>query len=419
MSEIDSDDLADDPQRTLIPPSNKELASIIGAEANYDRWSNFVFPHTKSRDLYERRKHEWEVKLPDGERSNARIEVIPAKDERCYTSKSYDVFLALVILWKEQGMGDEKMEIHLSDIAKKLDLKPSGYALNQILEELNCLYFTTISWFFSFNTPGYEKETLKNQRVLDTFEYSRIKERTKGSNKQTLCVVRLSEHIRENLKNRVTIPVNFAARKSIKSDIAKTMYSRIDNILSKSKAYERKGLNIVNEYNLTKHRYKYKSQRKQLLTVLQRNLDGVETSREGVFLSVEIEETADKKDWKCIFTTKGKNNRTSSKKNGRKIVNKNEELRNYLIDSINDTIGGKEENYGLYNTFALYYSETMIFRAIGEFKELVALSPNIKNKKSYFTSIMHTIAHKLGHDWIKECDKNCHYRVENQLFPDG
>ncbi len=414
---IDSDDSAD-PQRNLIPPSSKELAAIIGAEANYDRWSNFVFPHAKSRDLYERRKHEWKVSMPDGGVSDARIEVIPAKDERCYTSRSYDVFLALIVLWKEQGMHDDKMRLHLSEIARQLDLKASGYNLKMILNELSCLYFTTISWVFSFNTPDIKQETLENQRVLDTFQYVKRQDRRKGGRDYSKCEVRFSEHIRENLRNNVTIPVNFSARKSISSDVAKTIYSRVDNILVTHKVYKRKALNIVHEYNLTPGRYEYKSQRKKLLELIQRNLDGVETSREGLYLSVTIEETADGKDWNCIFSTRGTQKRKTLKsKIDLPIINKDKEMREGLVAAIIEVVGGKKENQALYNVYALYYSDTLIFRALGEYKELLIANPKIKNKLGYFTALMHTIAHKMNKEWIKNCGKNCQYRPENQLFP--
>ena len=95
------------------------MAEIISTEANYDRWSNFIFPHSKSANIYGRRTKQWEVKLPDGRVAESMIEVIPAQDAKSYTTKTYDVFLALIALWKERSMPDEPIELFLSDIAKK------------------------------------------------------------------------------------------------------------------------------------------------------------------------------------------------------------------------------------------------------------------------------------------------------------
>lgn len=58
-------------------------------------------------------------------------------------------------------MPDEPMELFLSDISRKLDLKASGKALNNILEELRCLEETKISWVFSFQTKNSREETYK------------------------------------------------------------------------------------------------------------------------------------------------------------------------------------------------------------------------------------------------------------------
>jgi len=65
------------------------------------------------------------------------IEIVPAQDTKSYTTKTYDVFLALIALWKERNMPDDSMDLFLSDIAKKLDLKPSGilFSYDSFVEE--------------------------------------------------------------------------------------------------------------------------------------------------------------------------------------------------------------------------------------------------------------------------------------------
>ena len=140
-----------------------------------------MFPHSKSAEIYGRRTKQCEAKLPDGRIAESMIEIVPAQDTKSYTTKTYDVFLALIALWKERSMPDDSMDLFLSDIAKKLDLKPSGKALNSILEELRCLEETKISWVFSFQTKNNTEETYKGQRVLSVFNYVKIKERSQDS----------------------------------------------------------------------------------------------------------------------------------------------------------------------------------------------------------------------------------------------
>ena len=404
-----------DPQKSIIPVADSEVSEIISTEANYDRWSPFLFPHSKSPEIYGRRTKQWQATLPDGRVAESMIEIIPAQDTKSYTTKTYDVFLALVALWKERNIPEEPMALFLSDIAKKLDLKPSGKALNSILEELRCLEETKISWVFSFQTKNNTEETYKGQRVLSLFQYTKIKERSHWT-VSGKCKVRFSDHIMDNIRNRVTIPVNFTARKSIKSEVSKALYNRVDSILAKMDRHEKTALKIVEELGLKTSRYQFKSQRKTLLELIQRNLDGKPLSSMNASLCFQITETSNKQDWKCVLTKQI--NKKPQPNQYPWIVNKDKAFREHLIDLIDQTVGGKKQNYALYNRFALHYSENMVLRAIGEYKELVA-PWKIKNKQAYFTSIMHTLCHKTGKDWFSWCDKNCRYRPENQLFSEN
>lgn len=406
------------PQASLLPPTTEELSSIISSEANYDRWSNFLFPHIKTRGLGETRTREITF-IHEGQEGKGRIEVVPAGNGKCYTDRTYDVLLAVIVIWKSRGMPDEPMFVSLSEIAKQLDLKATGRVTSFLLEELKKLSRNTISWNFTFETIEFERSSIEDQRILDTFKFTEKKDRQKGLPFESRCQIRLSEHIRNNIRNSVTIPINFAARKSIKSSVAKSIYSRIDNILIKNPIIENTATYIVEHYELTPSRYRYKSQRKALVELLVRNLDGVETSRKGVFLSVRAEETKSGNDWKCIFTTRGQGI-TQKEKSSHKlpIVNAEESLRDYLVSEISRVVQDNGENAGLYHLFALHYSENHIYRAIGEYKEIVFQNPQIKNKKGYFTALVHIIAHKLGMEWVLGCDSNCRYRPENQLFPD-
>lgn len=410
---LDLNETSLDPQQNMIP--DEQVAEIISTEANYDRWSNFLFPHSKSTGIYWRRSKQWEAKLPDGRIAESMIEVIPAQDAKSYTTKTYDVFLALISIWKDRNMPNDPMDLFLSDIVKKLDLQPSWKALNGILEELRCLEETKISWVFSFQTKSWSEETYKGQRVLSHFNYTKLKERSVWT-VSGKCTVRFSDHIMQNIRNRVTIPVNFTARKSIKSEVAKALYNRVDSILAKSDRHEKTATNLVEELGLTKHRYQYKSQRKKFIELLQKNLDGVALSSIKAFLCVEIIETKNGKDWKCVFSKRVEQKKVDKRR--LPIVNADAEYRDYLVDLIVAAVWARKQNHRLYQLFALHYSENLIRRAIGEYKELVELW-TIQNKQGYFTSVMHTLCHKLDKEWIKPCWKDCKYRPENQLFPDN
>ena len=106
----------------------------------------------------------------------------------------------------------------------------------------------------------------------------------------------------QNILSSVTILVNFTARKAIKSEVSKMRYNRIDSIIDKMDRDEKTGLNLVAESNLTTSRYRYKSQRKTLLEIIQKNLHGIALSSIHAYLCVDVVETTNKQDWKCVFT---------------------------------------------------------------------------------------------------------------------
>ncbi|MFT2099753.1 hypothetical protein ACMUMQ_15580 [Marinomonas sp. 2405UD66-6] len=403
-----------DPQINMIPTTDGEISQLIVAEANYDRWSNFLFPHSKSNDIYGKRKRQWSVTLPDGVEKSAQIEVVPAQDEKSYTTKSYDVFLAVTEIWKSRDMTDEVMEIHLGDIAKILDLRENGRVVNMIMEELRCLHDTKVSWVFSFHSSETKEDTYKNQRVLDTFDYVQKSERNHGETKTT-CSIRLSEHIRLNIKNKITVPVNFAARKKIRSSIAKALYSRLDNLLFHNPIYIRTALGLIEDLNVKPGRYLYKSQRKNLLQTLKKNLHGAEMSQIGCYIYVDIEETPDKKDWQCIFRTNHSSGQISDKSETIDGQIQHDDSAS-LFDMIEKEIGACPQYTETYQLLALTYEASFILDVIKEWKETTSLNTAIEDKQKYFVNLIHHTVHKRGLNWITSCGKQCPLRPENMLF---
>lgn len=141
----------------------------------------------------------------------------------------------------------------------------------------------------------------------------------------------------DNIRNDVTVPVNLSARKSIKSEVAKALYNRIDSILAKMDRHEKSARNLIKEYDLKADRYKYKSQRKSFAEVIVRNLNGIPLSSINAYLYVEIQETNDKQDWKCVFTKRATRKQVPTRRN--KIENRDPQYREYLIDLIERSVG--------------------------------------------------------------------------------
>ncbi len=398
---------------SLVTLSEDEVIEIIRPEENLERWSNFIFPHARTRGLEEIRVKSWDIALADGREATASISIQPAVGEKGYTYKAYDVYLALVAIWNNKGQPDDPFNTSLREIARRMDVPENGHWMKIINEELSTLYKTTLTWTLSFKADK-ERLTVKNQHVLETYDFSTLEERAELTNRfEQVCTVRFDQKIRNNLRELRTIPVNWTARKSITSPIAKVLYNRLDNILSKHSYYERTALFLVLDLSLTESRYKYKSQRKQLLNTIVKQLNGKRLSNLSI-LVVSLEETADKKDWKLVVKTR-------SDKKERKptyklpIINKDPDEREMIIERIGSIVGDLDKNYKLYNVFSLYYSINIINRSLGEFKELTSINKSIKNKSKYFTSVLHAIAHKMGREWIKDCGPECKYRPNNNI----
>lgn len=393
--------------------SEDDLQAIIRPEENLEKWSNFLFPHPKTKGLTEIRGKEWEVTLKNGQIGIASIRVEPSISHQCYTCRTYDVYLALVNIWEREGRPIEPFTTSMAAICKELNMPSNGRNIKTIEEELHKLLRNNISWTLSYKIDK-DMHTVKNQQILDTFDYSSMSERFDPSNKfEKSCVIRFHNKILNNLLNNKTIPVNFAARKTITSPIAKVQYNTVDTILcSTNRQYSRTAINLVEDLYLTKDRYKYISQRKTLVETLKKNLHGKTLSNMNK-LHVDIELTADKSDWKCIFRSVSTEKKLSSDKKPKrklKIVNTDPDIINGIIYNIEQLVGSSEENKKLYKLYAVHYSENCINRALSEFKERMH-TPGTQSKGAMFSSILHRIIHELKYEWIKDCGEDCKYRT--------
>ena len=398
--------------------SESKLQEIIRPEQNLEKWSDFLFPHPKTPGLNQPRGKQWEITLPNEEIGIASIRVEPSTAHQGYTTRTYDVYLALVRIWEQRNKPTEPFNTSMAEVCKILELPTNGKNLKLIEEEGNRLLKTNISWTLAYKIDK-DLHTVKNQQILDTFDYSSMSERFDRSNKfEKTCSVKFHRKILENLLINNTIPVNFTTRKSITSPMAKVLYSKVDKILYSSKRdYSRTILNLVTDLNLTEGRYKYLSQRKALAEKLQSSLNEKLLSNMSKLI-VKIELTSKADDWKVIFSSTMTNKKlTSSKNKNPKIRNTNQNTIDEIVYKIVSVVGHEKENKALYNKFARHYSLNLITRAIGEYKERIHQA-GVKNQPAMFTSIVHRLVHELKYEWITDCQKDgkiCKYQQQELL----
>jgi len=399
----------------MLELSDEEIAEYIRPEANLEAWQSFLFPHPKAKGLTEERSKSVPVTLPDGRDATGKITVIPAVGRTSTTSRSYDVYLALVAIWNSRGLPDEPVQTSVREIVRTMGVPENGKWYDIVIEECEKLFVTTTTWVLSFS--GEKKyESVKYQKVLDTFAYAKLEERAEeGDEFQKILSFRLSEKIRENHLRNNTNPILWSVRKSITSAVGRVFYSQIDRALYKREKYERTGENLVVDLMLSETRYRYKSKRLELLQKLAKQIDGKTLSNLRT-VRVYVVETNDKSDYK-ILATVGKSKALSQSSN-LPVLNNDKAYIDAMIDRIDEAVGGKNSHSKLYKKFVRHYSETHIMRAIGEYKEAknYLSDKSHESKQKHFTVIMHRLAHRYNRSWIKNCGSDCPHREQNKLI---
>lgn len=417
----DSSDTGVGEQQQLIPFSESDLEFIVRPERNIERWSNFLFPHARARNLDRKREKSWDIQLQNGSCVTAAIAITPEAGEKAYTYSTYDVYLALVSVFYDMGMPDTPMQISIRKLCRVMEVPMNGHWAKRVEEDLNKLFSTKLEWTLSYKTSENLHEEIgknvRNQHILDTYDYSKLRQRvdTDKMRFETTVFVRFDENIRKNLKTNFVTPVNWAQRKRIKSQIGKVLLSRVDNIMAGQSRWERAGANLMDDLQLSDNaRYmQYKSERRKILTRLQKEINNAVLS-DGNVLIVALEETKSGDDYKLCFSKRNTKNSVRRSKKSLPIVNNDPAIIEYLVEEMGSVVGDMKKNYGLYKAFALHYSQTIIFRALGRWKEEVRTA-SISSKKKLFTIKMHETAHDMKKEWIKPCGKSCKYRPENRL----
>ena len=389
--------------------------TVVFSEVNIERWSNFIFPHYKAKNLDQKRTIRRSITLQDGTTGEQSITVQPGAGDKSYTNKTHRVFLALVLLWDEKGKSlDGTVTFSLREIAKKLNLKWSGSNIaSRLLRELDCLNGTRMAWAISFEVDKGQRESVRKFHIISDISYESFKERIQLRRFEALCTIRFNEKITHNLLTKKISPVNLTTLLSFKNGISEVFYCRIDSVMSQVSIREWSGIRILKELQLSDIKiYSRPARRKYLLEKICADINGKPLSS-GEILHAQLGKTADGKDHKITCTKTPAPFNPPIKKNFPEVKKQKGEIEN-LVEEIARRVGEKEKNYGWYFLLAKHYSSTVIFRALGEFEE--TYRDDVKSPGAWFTDRFHQIVHLMDLEWIgTECDKTCPYRKENQI----
>ena len=357
----DKDEPSNSSQLSLLKLSDDEIVEFIRPEANLEKWQSFIFPHPKAKGLDKERTLEFPISLPDGRQVHGKITVNPAQGRKSTTSRSYDVYLALVAIWDSHDLPDEPFSTSVREIVRIMGVPENGKWYKVVSEELETLYVTTNSWIMSYSGKT-KQETAKLQNVLEVYEYVSLHERADQTDKfDKVCLIRLDWRIRQNHKRNNTNPILWSVRKSIRSSIARVYYSKVDTQLYNRIEYVRTGRNLVTDLMLSPNGYEYLSQRLILVEKLKEQLDGKTLSCLKT-LHMSIENTVDGTDIKLI--ARRGNSKAPLPYNNLPILNQDDDYLSYMVDTIVSVVGGGDSNKKFYRRLAIHYSKNHILRAL-------------------------------------------------------
>ena len=392
-------------------PSPQILGDVIARnEINLETWSFFLFPHSKTALLDQRRTHKIFDQKKNGTEVRS-VEVTPLSGERSYTNRTYTTLLALILLWHDDKYKTEDggFRLHLSDIAKKKCINhESGKNLRNIREDLYCLKTTTIDFRRTFIDQNGPDNSLENISILSTLKIT--KKSKSDSSKDSYFAGRFSEVIIDNLIRGCTNPKNLTSLLKINSERGQILYRYIDTKIYGKPTFEKTSLSLFKDlFGEGVLRYSWKSNRKYVLEKIVNSIDNSRLSS-GNILRIRLADTADKKDIKIICTN------TPTKKlpnhNIRPVINADETVINSIATDIQSVVNIQVEDaeWESWTKFlAAHYTENLTYRVIAEFKEVdVHGDVDIDDRRCYFTDLFHRLAHATGAEWVgKNCGKDC------------
>ena len=167
---------------------------------------------------------------------------------------------------------------------------------------------------------------------------------------------------------------------------------------------------------ITSNRYqKNKSYRKEFLEKIKKHLQGKLLSK-YYSLNLSIKPTVDNKDYKLVIRC----DKSQQNKHRRllPVINSESQIKDlvYRVCSTLDANNIKDKK--TIERYCQIYPLNMMNRALGEYKESreynQRIGKPIASEQKYFASIVHTLAHDYGYDWVKDCGLSCKHKNKNK-----
>ena len=284
-----------------------EPEEIARPDYNVGKYATVLFASPYHKNLTDRHRIEWTTVDTNKDREAiAAIEIHPLHELTRPTTTSFKVFMGILQIWRLQG-SKPSGKVYFSDrqLAEVSGWYWTGRIAKRIKDHLDILQGTSINWELSFKNSTKLEKMVNKMHLLEEVTYLEKRMQYEEERFTANQIVRINPVLVQNMLNNHVRPINFEALRQISSDASTRLYMMLDLYLAKKTKWERRSVALLKtDLGYEGKRYDNRGERKRTLQRLIRDLDGKELTSGK--LSVTMEETADKKDWKIVARKVGR-----------------------------------------------------------------------------------------------------------------
>jgi hypothetical protein len=288
-------------EKTLSPTKvamdrKSEETQVVRPERNLDKWP--IWEPSNSRNAPKARLIQREVRLPDGSKAVATVEV-GFTNKGPLTTEDQKTCYALIKYWEDKGRPEGPVYFSRQQLAKILRRSWGSRVNSSLTASLMRLRFTPFTWERSY----FDSTTRDTVERIDTFnilsDLHLTRRSTDGPTTSETSYFQFNERMLKNLLAHYTRPVFLDTILSFKSEIAQILYTHLDLVLSDKNHYERRTKELFDDLGLEGTAYRYPSKRAQMLEPALKELQGAAVPT-GHLTQVGLEKTVDGQDFKIV-----------------------------------------------------------------------------------------------------------------------
>ena len=283
------------PDTPSASPS-ETVIEIVRPDRNLEKWP--IWEPSNSRHSPQARTIQREIRLPDGSKAVATVEV-GFTNKGSLTTEDQKTFYALIKYWENKQKPKEPVYFSRQQLARILKRQWGSKANQALTASLMRLRFTPFTWERSY----YDSATRETVERIDTFNILsdlQLSRRAQDGHTTTeASSFTFNERILRNLLSNHTKPVFLDTILGFQSEIAQILYTHLDLVLSDKSVYERRTKELFADLGIDGKAYRYPSKRAQTLEPALKELQGAPLPT-GTLREVRLERTVDDTDFKIV-----------------------------------------------------------------------------------------------------------------------